>query len=372
MTALFFALLPTDVQIDVFRTWLKCCDDGLRNISSLDVACCNRSLRPQLLLLAACAGRGCSIDVESNRDTFQNVLRWLLSRGVEAKVLSVSGSCVCPQTMEVIPSIENVHCSPTERADEMATLFNACPNVSILSVDCDDQEGTATGAGFWAVLASAQVPGLREFRFNNSDGLSDCVLVFSALQRIGDGLQKFDFMELGYDDSTAGPRGNMLLQALADSCHMLQTVSMTAFGGTADHVIRFMQANRQLQEVSFFMLSCTVSDVNNILATTGPHQSLNKFRCLITNTFPKVNHDSDGEAFVGILERFPFLDSLAMFDCEYVRSKGSLKLSSKLSPASLECIVAACSPVRELAPPLLTARRIVPSMNGLASAWETA
>lgn len=205
----FFALLPTDLQIEVFRTWLGYPGDGLAALSALDIACTSIALRPAFLLLSSSAFRGCDIRqaIRINRP-FWLKMRWLVSRGVEVKAILEMHSrppLADGDQPVVMPSVEELSFKPTHSADELCTLISMFPGLKSLSVGF---YRTAVSEPFWSMIQAntlAHLESLKIDRFAGEKSLSAEPLI-SALQSVGGQLVEFHF-EDGRGFRQLGPVG---------------------------------------------------------------------------------------------------------------------------------------------------------------------
>lgn len=141
----FFHTLPMDIQVCVLQTWLGEVNDPDRLValSALDIACCNKALRPALLDLTGhplniwtkCATRLASKDLRC-------FILWLAARQVHVTGLVLTDTNLQalaknPFGLPFLPSVENIMLYSSNVVGLYAVL-NVCPHADSLEGSYSD------------------------------------------------------------------------------------------------------------------------------------------------------------------------------------------------------------------------------------------
>lgn len=315
----------------------------LRALSALDIACCNRAVRPTLLHLDSQLNYAWAL---SNGVYGQDVqiehvvqlpcyLRWLADRQVAVQTLYLTDACM-PSMIEVpiaatLPLVRVIVLATTiqitDSIDSLAMLLHACPNVTNISTAGWTEKVLETA--FWHTLLS--FPNLRLSTLEAPCCACDTNALTEVIQMFG---QSLSSVWLEQQDA--------ILPVLTSCCEHLKMVHIYAKRIEAGDVAVLLQTCRGITSLSIHGFAGDADHVNEVAFAANAdclrHLSIGFYTDHQDNIIP-IPYDSLGR----LLNSFPWLDEVQVSSCSYQRSTGHLKLfSAELQAADVDYLVANC------------------------------
>lgn len=245
----YFLLLPADLQVLVLREWLagdreeEYGTNLLRTMIILDVACCNRALRPALqAVFAAPFHRGSGPRSPAADDDAPLVaaqgIEWSVKRNVSIMAIEVSAADTAGP-WPALPAVEHItlqHITEPCLTHTLKALHDACPSITSLKLVGRPSEQFAEHIRLFA-------SGLRRLSYSDTGYWLLPMESISALTCCAQ-LQSLD---LDMDRS----RIPALLQVLS-ACPQLSRLSLT-FGHQLElqSIQDILSAGQRLQQASF-------------------------------------------------------------------------------------------------------------------------
>lgn len=226
---------PQDILREVIANYLH---PDLHQLSTLDVAFCNRARRSDLLAVLGAVQTSTDVIKHTTSQSLKAYLDWVISRGVQSPKLSISLSAFNHASLTFNQPIRGVQC--IELISTMAAISSECFG---LVVGFLNQFASLQVLGCWKTITSDQLLGLQDLRcqLHGLDFLAcsfsdkKCLAAVAALAAsLGDHLQVLLCHGL---DAEA-------LTAITQHCHNMTVLDMNSLRKeTFDAIVQLCAAN---------------------------------------------------------------------------------------------------------------------------------
>lgn len=247
---LFFALLPTDLQVFVLQYWIGI---ELPTLSALDIAVCSHSFRFDFIawVIAGCRawskGITCLYGEKSNNALAR--LRWMVDKGLVPVKIELLVTPYWPAHKfgeEIVTMPPEVARKQISDRNEIADIFFLCPPATEVRYRFTGlfEVSAMHEQAFWAALSKDSLPSLESLSFQSlSNGSTDLGGVKAALSVIGHRLRTLAFTGSQCDN-------DLLFNIISNHCHALESFCFDRCGivengrdASTPHYVRLLQAN---------------------------------------------------------------------------------------------------------------------------------